>query len=245
MRIGDFSVEIQEGREVSDGYVEMRHGQQYSIKLTNHMPGNRRCAAEIRVDGKVVGTFRLTPSRGGSLVLERPTNDVGKFTFYRVDSTEANQVGLNNVPVEDRGLITVLFKPERYVPAVEVIQGDKTHWFPEPLSPWVSPARIGADYALGAYPDDYKVKGMSSSYSSCGEVKTRSVQHVNSTKNYSAGGTGLSGSSNQRFRTVENLDYDDPSTFVRINLRLVAAQDSPRTLVSAGYPMSNPVPRPL
>ncbi len=49
--------------------------------------------------------------------------------------------------------------------------------------------------------------------------------------NFSPGGTGLSGKSNQKFVTVESIEYDD-TAFVEINLRLVARKSIARPLYS-------------
>jgi len=54
-----------------------------------------------------------------------------------------------------------------------------------------------------------------------------------------AGGTGLSGYSDQEFTTVAALDYS-PQEFVTINLRLVSVADEPRPLFG-----STPVPPPV
>ena len=59
-------------------------------------------------------------------------------------------------------------------------------------------------------------------------------------QDYKAGGTGLSGRSQQNFGRVAQLDYDE-SRFVTINLRLVAVVQDPRPL----FPRSNPVPPPV
>ncbi|MCI5129851.1 MAG: hypothetical protein D3907_15520, partial [Candidatus Electrothrix sp. AUS3] len=55
-----------------------------------------------------------------------------------------------------------------------------------------------------------------------------------------AGGTGLSGKSEQEFRTAQPIDYDETG-FVQINLRLVCETDEPRPLT----PVSTPIPPPL
>ena len=60
-----------------------------------------------------------------------------------------------------------------------------------------------------------------------------------STRNLS-GGTGLSGKSEQEFRDVEPLNYDEAS-FVQIHLRLGCEVDEPRHLT----PASTPVPPPI
>ena len=57
---------------------------------------------------------------------------------------------------------------------------------------------------------------------------------------YSAGGTGLSGKSEQKFIDVKPLDYNE-SAFVQINLRLVCNDDEPRPLT----PNSTLIPPPI
>ena len=54
---------------------------------------------------------------------------------------------------------------------------------------------------------------------------------------YSAGGTGLSGKSEQEFIAVQQLDYDE-AAFVQIHLRLVCNDDEPRPLT----PLSTSIP---
>ena len=54
---------------------------------------------------------------------------------------------------------------------------------------------------------------------------------------YSAGGTGLSGKSEQKFIDVQRLDYNE-AAFVQIHLRLVCNDDEPRPLM----PLSTPIP---
>ncbi len=110
MRVGTFSVYVPQGDERASGHVELPHGMVYTIAMTNH-DYCRRCDAEVEVDGKSVGAFRL--DKGCALTLERPSHDVGMFTFFQVDTQEANAAGVANVVKEERGLIRVTFRPER------------------------------------------------------------------------------------------------------------------------------------
>jgi hypothetical protein len=57
-----------------------------------------------------------------------------------------------------------------------------------------------------------------------------------------AGGTGLSGHSDQKFTSVAKLDYDE-TRFVTINLRLVSVSNEPRPLFPSSTPVPPPVPR--
>lgn len=110
MRVDNFSLLIPEGRERDSGHVELPHGAVYRLKLGNHCH-SRRCDAVVAVDGKEVGCFRL--ERGATIILERPANDHGKFTFFRSDSEEAAAAGAASIATDVRGLIQVEFKPEK------------------------------------------------------------------------------------------------------------------------------------
>ncbi len=216
MRLDNYSVAIPNGTELDNGYVELNHGQQYSIFLTSFL--NRRCAAEVNVDGKHVGTFRLAAF--GQLMLERPSNDTGRFTFYEAGSSEAFKVDVNKISTPDRGLISVTFKPEK-----EQAQEVMEYKYRRPRG----------------------ICGQSATmdFSSAGGQHTNSVKCCLSSeeRNVSSGVTGLSGQSNQKFRTVGNLDYDEAGIRT-INLRLVVANNGPRPLVDAAI-KATPIPSPV
>ncbi len=107
MKLGEFAAVIPEGKERADGYVEMRHGQQYTLRLTNY--SIQRCDAEVMIDGGKVGLWRVDPGR--DFTLDRPVHDTGKFTFYRADSEDGRRAGI--LKADHTGLISVTFKPER------------------------------------------------------------------------------------------------------------------------------------
>ncbi len=205
MYLNRFSVRVPAGSE-SGGYVEMIHGQQYSIRLRNDRI--EKCDARVEVDGKHVGTFRIDGN--GTMVLERPENDVGCFTFYRLGSPEAAKVGLVND--SNLGLIKVTFTPERHVCSVRPVEpcSSRPH-------PWV----------ITNPPEGPRRCYHTSSSSSLAKGPSHS---------YSAGGTGLSGHSSQKFHNVTGLDYDY-SQETTIHLRLVAKADEPRPLVAHSSPI--------
>jgi hypothetical protein len=101
-----FSVFIPQGNHLPTGHVEMRHQAQYSISLTNN--AREQCDAQVVIDGKHVGTWRIQPC--SKVEIERPADDNGRFTFYRLHSSDGRRSGLRND--EDLGLITVTFIPE-------------------------------------------------------------------------------------------------------------------------------------
>lgn len=105
-RRSDFEAVIPQGVPRSSGHVELAHGATYSIRLSNASP--MRCDARVEIDGHLVGVWRV-PSRS-MIEVVRPVNDTGRFTFYRLDSLEARQLGLQDH--EALGLITVMFFPE-------------------------------------------------------------------------------------------------------------------------------------
>ena len=233
MRVDNFAVNIPDGIEGGEGYIELPHGTQYRIQLQSY--DNRKADAEIKVDGKVVGIIRVDPYQ--TVTIERPTHDKGKFTFYLDGTTEAQKAGLNKVKKSERGLISITFKPEKKAILTTYPVCTASPDFYDP------PVTYGFDNCIGSSEVDsgYKSGGPRGMCASPGG------QHVNSTryhKEYSAGGTGLSGKSRQNYYTVAALDYDQ-SAFVTVNLRLVGITNEPRPLTEVPTTRSNPIPRPV
>lgn len=87
-------------------YQELLHAQTYKVKLTNYNP--TRCDAVLTIDGKEIGTYRV--ENFGSITVERKLNDPGQFTFFKVDTVEAQYAKINEN--EALGLVRVDFFPE-------------------------------------------------------------------------------------------------------------------------------------
>lgn len=145
MFLNNFSVRIPQGIEQSGGYVELEHKTQYTLVLTNARP--TRCDAEVEIDGKRVGVWRL--QQQSSISLERPAHDSGRFTFYKVDTIEGKKAGLDAFD-SHTGLIKVTFTPEVETPpqppvfaleaevAENLVRGcsePERHGLPQPTSP--------------------------------------------------------------------------------------------------------------
>ena len=107
MRLGNFAVEIPQGKEGPSGYITIKHNTKYTIQLINF--GYPRCDAKIKIDGKSVGVWRIMSREYDHI--ERPIHDTGCFTFYQFGTYEAEKAGLTQS--EDLGLISVLFKPDK------------------------------------------------------------------------------------------------------------------------------------
>ena len=190
MKFKDFSVEVIPGNETANGYVEMVDSTQYIIKLGNFT--NVPCDAEITIDGKYIGLFRV--EKNSSVTLEHPSHDEGYFTFYTLSSFGGKQSKLEYN--SELGLISVIFKPEKENINFDNFDDDITF------------DNFDDDITFDDFDDD-----------------------ITFGDDFIAGGTGLSGESEQKYTTVESLTYDE-SKFITINLRLVSKGKNIRPLIN-------------
>jgi len=212
MRVGNFCLIIPQGRERESGHVAIAHGTQYTIQMRNYWH-DRACDAELTVDGKPEGGWRIPA--GGTIILERPVHDTGRFTFYKAASEEAKAAGVDLVGNDDRGLIVVRFKPE----------------FPLRHRPVGGVLRSMSMQPAGGISLDCVPQGGETVYSS-DMART------------SAGITGLSGHSNQQFVDVAPLTYDMTEE-VLITVRLVCDESARPLTPQQVTPRSNAVPAPV
>lgn len=241
MRIDDFSIRVVGGHEVYGGYVEMKHGQQFPLRLRNDR--DVPCDAEISFQGKRVGSWRIEPR--SSIEVEHPEDDYGKFTFWDVNSREGSIIGgvagdFNN------GLIQVTFKPGvKYTVAPRI--GTEIHhhhyhdywpWYPRP---WPRPYPL--IYSVGDSTSGINVASITYSNTAVDVNQSRTVSASASLPNVSEGVVGLSGESSQEYSQAKSIIYSGET--VTISLRLVAVNESdfnrPRPIVGT----SNPVPPPI
>lgn len=231
MKQGSFGVYVKEGCEKDSGYVEMEHGKQYTVTLENFFL-DRAADAQLLIDGKEIATYRLNAGQVWSI--ERKPDDNGRFTFYVSGTTEASKAAIS-AGDSNNGLIQVVFTPEVYKPRVRTYSNATSE-------------HNTFSYSCRSSRHDC----LESVQSYSGEVH----QYVNSnprlcmtksavpTASYKEGATGLSGHSNQRFASANEIEKDE-SGKVTISLRIVGTDNGPRPLTSTGCSCCNPVPPPV
>lgn len=250
MQLNGFSVSVPQAQEeTTNGYVVLNHGQTFQIRLHNSHKSDGQCKpadVEIYVQGKYCGTFRVP--YGQTVLLERSTEDDGKFTAYRNGSSEAKQIGLD-ANSDDNGLIKVVWKPGTkqcrplnvstpnivwpwpYQPYVEPYR--EPYWTPEPYTiTW------GDNTTSGCNTFSNKLRSISTSSASMGN----SIQcSYTSSNDLCGGGVGISGHSDQNFSETEPLSYDEQS--VTIYLRIAFRDSEPRPLKTTVYKVETNIPR--
>lgn len=255
MYLNNYSVRVLGGHE-DCGYVEMTHGQRYRLVLRND--ASTRCDAKVSIDGKHVGTWRI--NAGESITLERPAHDTGCFTFYEAGTADSGKAGLESVNKIDLGLVSVTFIPEQtYVaPPVSITwtspdtvrptwSQEGSYFIRDSVSSGGTAANFTDDsWSVSLNADELPIG--SSTYVSCSVAPSvvsnaaNFLSHTRAVPARNAGGTGLSGASDQKFFEVPDLLHDF-SRVTTINLRLVAKRNScePRPLTQYSTPVPPPV----
>ena len=70
----------------------LNHGDEYQIGIFNH--GDSSIDAEVLIDGKKIGTFRV--NRRDRIVIDRPERTNRKLTFLNLNSVEGRMGGLKH-----------------------------------------------------------------------------------------------------------------------------------------------------
>lgn len=247
--LNGFMVQVPErSEETCDNYVVVQHGKNYSLKLSNHHKDGGQCKpcdADVYIDGKQVGSWRIP--YGQNIVIERPVDDIGKFTAYKRGSPEAKQAQIDPNSSET-GLIKVVFRPgTKKAQVVRAVVTYRPYIAPviDPYWPW-QPVPDWTVFEYTTYETGYNSNGASKSYTSNNLEQPCSCSVSSAvTTNLVGGGTGLSGESNQQFTEVEELDYDsEPATV--IHLRLAFRENEARPVKEVTRKVySTKVPRPL
>jgi len=223
MFLNGFSISVPESQEeTSDGYVVLKHNQNFSIRLHNSHKFDGSCKpadAEVHVQGKHVGTFRVP--YGQTVIIERSVDDNGKFTAYRNGTYEA-QLAEIDAGDPNNGLIKVIWKPGyKYKPPINYVSSGITINWDDP--------NINSNHYLDSSTFTNSTIGCSAQYST--------------TRGLSGGGVGLSGHSDQSFMEVDSLTYDEPDTTIYLR---IAFRDEVRAIKKHNRKVyASKVPRPL
>lgn len=194
---GDFGVKIHSRhvRKVSKNgynYVALEHNAEYSLTLFNESPS--RCDAEVSIDGRSIGTFRVKPY--GSINIERPATRQQKFVFLQEDTGIAYRSGISSGK-STNGLVTVKFSPE--YPRHDMSK-----------SVWASASRqCNMSFGLDS-------GSLSNQMYSCDSNGFKDFNTL------SSGATALGDHSSQTFESVSPLREIDHSRKTTITFRLIA-----------------------
>ncbi len=159
VQLGEFSATVLGVPTDSKGYTIMEHGQMYTLKLESHHPPQRKCDAEITIDGKVVGTWRLGGQQPRTIHVERPGDVAKHLTFYLANSKESKKAGISSGKSEN-GLITVKFVAEDPPPppkmeAALVVHRVQGLLLPkEKVKTWAERTGVPENVCTGMFGDD-------------------------------------------------------------------------------------------
>ncbi len=221
--LNGFSVKVPEClEETSKNYVLMKHGQQYTLQLSNRHKDNGRgkpCDVEVYIDDEFCGSYRI--ESGQTFFLERPEYSSKKFTAYRKDSREAQEAEIDTES-DSLGLIRVVFRPGTNN-SNNVVVNDWSYT-PKESEPFIKESEpfvptkfpMPGVYAYAVIDWDSISYPVTRSSFTC--EATNNPCNCNSSRGIIGGGTGLSGISNQKFNEIDALNYDEPSTTIYLRL---------------------------
>lgn len=246
MRVGEVSVRLVpvgggELIEGEDGRVLARPRQVYAIHVTNH--AERRAVARVAVDGLPVTDGGLVLAAGETVTLERPVaeGEHGRFTVFPEGTEEVfGEDGGRDNP--DLGLVETEYRRElepprepvaipRLPPQPSVREFDFPPVSPPFPAPGTPPAPQTPPAPRPPAPGVPQIWSSATARALPRETLAPAVV-VRESDVESAAGTGLTGRSEQRFRTVQVGALESEAT--RVRLRLVIggpeAFDRPRPL---------------
>jgi hypothetical protein len=208
----DFGFGVVGGKE-NNSYVALESGTKYQLKLWNFNT-RLRCDAHVKIDSKLVGIFRI--EKIDSIIIERPTNDYGCFTFYALGTNEAKIAMLEAVDKNSLGLIEVVFYQE-------------------------NKQTLKKRYALR---EEDGLTDLRRQINLDDELEgLRKIDLDSTISDYLPGGTGLSGYSNIDYKIIESINYDYDN-IVNIYLRLISTKPKPISLQQKST-FPNPIKAPI
>jgi hypothetical protein len=230
MRVGEVSVRLVpvgggEMIEGEDGRVLARPRQVYAVHLTNH--SDRRAVARVSVDGLPMTEGGLVLAPGASTTLERPVKEGehGRFTVFPEGTEEVfgDDGGRGN---PDLGLVEVEYRRELEPPPVPVAVPQvptpprvREFDFPPVPGPAPRPAPSAPPAAPAPPPGVPRIWSSASAPALPVQAPPAPGIVFRESDVHSAAGTGLTGRSEQNFRTVPVGPLEETAT--QVVLRIV------------------------
>lgn len=268
MKISNYSVRVLNAKghpttESASGHVPLGHGETYTLLLRNS--SNQDAIAAIKIDGKNVAHIKVPAN--DKVKLDAPIDSDKKFTFYKANSEEGDDLELDKVSKNELGLIEVQFVAvDNTVTYTTTYSGTNIIYVPyrQYWPYWTGPywynttvTTATPNYTLtttgGSGSGGYTINNctLDSSVTLTSSTNTAFVANYNTSthKNFNAGGTGLSGMAEHEPKNVEQSKKEfkkhyDEDSLTTIYLRLVEGselKEKPAKL--RGY--SNPIPDPV
>ncbi len=195
-------------------YVELPHNTEYKVRLYNGCA--TRCDAEVEIDGKVAGVFRIAAK--SFILIDRPANEARHLTFLRDTSKEATESGIRSGESVN-GVIRVTFRPER--------QRRESRYFGANTRTMSLPDRCGGDDDDEDFEEaSMGIQDSSPKFRSVGGESRRdnvTLERLTTNKR-SSGATGLGSASLQKFHDVSRIVDIDQDLVTIVKLRLVVVE---------------------
>jgi hypothetical protein len=143
MRIGDYSVRINEALEDAQGYaaIRMLNGKaSFTLTLTNH--GLQKSEINLQIHGIDQGTWIIHPLQ--TATIERPAHIAEKFHAYAVPSSGGDIIGLKTGD-PNNGVVQATFKPELIRPIRPLNDDDELGILCSKIIPEYGEAGVGTE----------------------------------------------------------------------------------------------------
>lgn len=245
MKVHNYSVRVLNGKnnpasETAEGYVPLEHNEQYSLLLRNF--SNKDALAKILVDGKEVACLKVPANN--KVQVDSPFNSDKKFTFFKSDSEEADDSGLQEIESDDLGIVEVKFIDAGNTETKQVTIGSYVYYVPVHWSYWYPFYRpvtmpffrtygdtfdypvIDTNLTVTSGTGGYVVNASNVPFGSTTTYTTSNADSITLCSSFSSGGTGLSGMAEHAPVDTDKLAPEfnklfDNETATTIYLRLV------------------------
>jgi hypothetical protein len=140
MKVFNYSVRVLNGKnnpaeETAEGYVPLEHGDPYTLLLRNF--SDKDALASISIDGKEIACVKV-PAKD-KVKVDGPFDSDQKFTFYKKDSEEGQELEFDKVESEELGVIEVKFIDAGTTQMKQINTGSMIYYVPVYYYDWYWP----------------------------------------------------------------------------------------------------------